>query len=131
MNIIHKHNYSPPTGQVFTQPSKTIPDHTMTIRELADRFARGLPLNGTASTPVYLGDTDVPNTAHMDLADKEDYLNEIRDKYNDLVKKEQAKEAQKQSDREAQLITKYEEAKKQLEALQGLKTGAVHGTNIT
>lgn len=52
-------------------PSLTIPDQSFTIKEILDRFARGLSFNG-AKVPVYNGEEEIPNVARMDLADIED-----------------------------------------------------------
>lgn len=37
----------PETAKVFTKPSATIPDQTMSIQEILKRHAHGLPLGGT------------------------------------------------------------------------------------
>lgn len=50
-------------------PSLTIPDQTLTVKQLMDRFSRGLPLDG-AKIPVYHGDEFIPDFEKMDLVDK-------------------------------------------------------------
>jgi hypothetical protein len=50
-----------------TMPSQTIPDQTMSIKEIFRRFAQGLPMEGQ-KVPVY-DDEYVPDVTKMDLAD--------------------------------------------------------------
>lgn len=53
--------------------STTIPDQSMSIKEILDRFARGLPLDGYR-VPVWDGEEDLPDFNRMDLADIENYM---------------------------------------------------------
>lgn len=55
-------------GETNTKPSLTVPDATMSLRELLDRYGRGLPVNG--SEPVYHGEeVELPNLRAMDLTE--------------------------------------------------------------
>lgn len=55
-------------------PDKTIPDATISIRELVTRFAQGLPMTGQR-VPVYNGEDDqFPDLDKMDLAERQEYL---------------------------------------------------------
>lgn len=84
----------PKQGEVFTMPSMTVPDQSLTVRELMDRFARGLPLGG-AKVPIWEGEDDnTPDFSKMDLSEIEDYqlqvqaeLEEIRERMNAKSKK--------------------------------------------
>lgn len=40
-------------GKVFTQPSQTIPDEAVSIRELFVKQAAGIPIQGTLLEPTY------------------------------------------------------------------------------
>lgn len=64
-----------------TLPSLTIPDETMSLREILDRYARGLPISG--NEPIYHVDDDgnpqhVPDFNHMDFADVQTYRENLR-----------------------------------------------------
>lgn len=63
-------SYTGAPGQKFTQPSLTVPDQTMTIRTIMERYARGLPIDGQ-KTPIY--DTENLSTGldprKLDLVD--------------------------------------------------------------
>lgn len=45
------------TGEVNTQPSQTLPDQTMSIPEILQRYARGLPIT-KGKVPIYQGEED-------------------------------------------------------------------------
>lgn len=68
--------------------SKTIPNQSMTARELIIRFASGLPLDG-AKVPIYEGDEEMPDIDKMDNIEREryyDHLREMRKEVEDRVK---------------------------------------------
>lgn len=85
-------------GQINEQPDMTIPDQSMTLRELLVRYAKGLPLEG-AKTPIWDGeegfDTD---PERLDLAEREELaekareeLKAISERVKDEVEKKKAK----------------------------------------
>jgi hypothetical protein len=90
-------------AEKFFQVSKTVPDQSMTVRELLERNKRGLPLTGEGH-PLYHGDEDYyPNLKTMDLSE----IAELRDsvqrdieqhraklkEYNDEIQKAEAERA--------------------------------------
>lgn len=97
----------PYQGEINDQPSATVPDQSMTVKEILNRFARGLPLGGQR-VPVFDGEEDdMPDIRTLDLAERQEMaenfkreLEEIRS--NDAKRKAriQAKKAEK-SDYEA------------------------------
>jgi hypothetical protein len=53
-------------------PSQTVPDQTMSIRELVRRYASGLPLGGSKE-PIYEGeDGDGIDPRRLDLAERQE-----------------------------------------------------------
>ena len=60
---------------VFTQPSETIPDQTLTIRQILDRYSRGIPMDIKVETWDENADIDdiLPNPKTMDLVDRQEY----------------------------------------------------------
>lgn len=66
MNYDHTEN----KGEQYTLPSLTTPDMSMTVRELAIRYAQGLPLKQNPNL-VYTGDTLLPDVRKMDLVEYE------------------------------------------------------------
>lgn len=62
-----------------SQPSLTIPDQTMSLRTILDRYARGMPLTGYAGAPVYDGEAELPDIRKMDLTELRDFKTKIQD----------------------------------------------------
>jgi len=59
----------PKNYKVFTEPSQTIPDQSLSIKEIMDRYAKGLPIGG-GLTPIYEEDeTSGINPRTLDLVD--------------------------------------------------------------
>jgi len=69
LNYQHKHH----KGEVNKKPSKTVPDQTMSIREILTRYAHGLPIEA-GKVPIYEGEDYTPDPRHMDLADRQTYM---------------------------------------------------------
>lgn len=96
-------NEFPKSGEVFTLPSMTIPDQALTVREIMDRYSRGLPLDGQR-VPIYEGEEEgMPDFRNMDLSEIEDYklavaqeLADIKKRLNDQMKKATTEEEVKQ-----------------------------------
>jgi hypothetical protein len=81
--IMHKvknslnYDYKDQLGEVNTLPSMTIPDQTMSIRTIVDRYTRGLPVTGF--TPVYEGeDYYIPDPKTLDLVERHEMAEQIK-----------------------------------------------------
>lgn len=83
-------------GEINTLPSLTVPDQSMSVQEILDRYARGLPIGGSR-VPIFDEEDDMPDTTHMDLADiqmlKETYADELQ-----IIEKKRSKRSQKPAD---------------------------------
>lgn len=75
-NWLNAHEF-PVKGEVNLEPSLTIPDESLSIREIIDRFSRGLGLNGVR-VPVYDPENDLPDPKYLDLADRQALAEEYR-----------------------------------------------------
>jgi hypothetical protein len=96
--IMHKvknslnYEYKDQMGEVNSLPSMTIPDQTMSIRTIVDRYARGLPI--TAFTPIYEGeDFYMPDPKTLDLVDRAELLESAKQEV-ESIKSRQWKETQ-------------------------------------
>jgi hypothetical protein len=86
------YEYKDQKGEVNTLPSMTIPDQTMSIRTIVDRYAKGLPV--TAFTPIYEGeDFYMPDPKTLDLVDRAELLESAKQEVESL-KSRQWKETQ-------------------------------------
>jgi len=84
MKIKHALNAKnfPVKGKVFTQPSQTVPDQSMSIKTILERYARGLPVGGRLDE-YYDEEDTLPNPLTLDLAERQElaelYTNEINE----------------------------------------------------
>lgn len=73
MKILNPLNYHERVKvyEISELPHMTVPDQTMSLRTILDRYARGLPVTGNDLEPKYY-DEEFPNVATLDLVDIED-----------------------------------------------------------
>lgn len=85
-------------GQENNQESKTVPDQSMTLRELLVRYAKGLPLEG-AKIPIWEGEEGFDiDPEKLDLAEREELAEKAREELkaiNERVKEEVEKKKAK------------------------------------
>lgn len=79
-------------GEIYTLPSLTIPDEGLTVPQILNNFTTGMPLK--SREPVYNGDEFIPDFLNMDLADREEYLEQVKETV--LSKTEELKALQMQ-----------------------------------
>lgn len=70
-------------GEVNLEPSLTIPDDALSIKEILDRYARGLPLGGER-VPVYNGEELIPDFDRMSTIDRMEWLQSNADYISSL-----------------------------------------------
>lgn len=92
-------------NEVNTLPSLTVPDETLTIREILIRYAKGLPISSSHREPIYNEDYDGENPMFLDLTEVDDLRDELQEKQqvlsknlktieNEKIKRKAKKEAQ-------------------------------------
>lgn len=97
-------------NETNTKPSVTIPDMSMSIRQIMDRYARGLPLGGIR-VPVYDGDEDFyPDPKTMDISERAEFIQQKREELAQLNR--DLEEKQKQNNEAATKLRKEEIEKK-------------------
>lgn len=85
-------------GQKNEQPSMTIPDQTMSLREILTRYAKGLPIDGE-KVPIWEGEEGFDiDPDKLDLAEREELaekareeLKAINERIKDAVNKKKSK----------------------------------------
>jgi hypothetical protein len=84
-NTLNANNFEK-NYKIFTQPSMTVPDQSMSIKTILERYARGLPVGGRLDE-YYEEEDDLPNPLTLDLAERQELeelykfeLNEINNK---------------------------------------------------
>lgn len=78
--------YTPYQGQLCLDPHLTVPDQTLTPKEIFDRHVTGRPIMGNVGDPQYLTDDEAEAFDFMnaDLAEKEEYLDRQRQRIDGL-----------------------------------------------
>ncbi|AXH77877.1 MAG: hypothetical protein [Microviridae sp.] len=79
-----------------TQPSMTVPDQAMPMREIMRRYASGLPI-AAGKVPIYEDpESDLPDLTNMDLADRQEYIEKAAQELKEVKQRLDEKEAEKQ-----------------------------------
>lgn len=71
------YSYFPPYYEVNEGVSLTVPDQTLTVSQILERYTRGLPLGG--KVPIYDEEDTLPDVRTLDLAE----LQELREQYEE------------------------------------------------
>lgn len=98
-------------GQSFTLPSMTIPDQTMSMRTIVDRFASGMPSN-IGRAVIYEDQNDPTsgiNPKTLDLADIEEMARRNKQTIEDLTKQVEDEREKRKQIHAAELAKKSEE----------------------
>lgn len=92
MKVLHNqldYKWEEQTYETNAQPSQTIPDQTMSIREIIERFANGGVIE--TFTPYYGEEEDfnemLPDPTKIDLADRQRFLEEISQEFKEWQEK--------------------------------------------
>lgn len=108
-------------------PSQTVPDQTMSIKEILDRYAKGLPLGGQR-VPIYEPDSNLPDPRKLDLADREalaeqytQELTEINQRIETLKQAKVDAERAAEEKREEEQFKRYQERLQAQQAAEGKK----------
>lgn len=93
----------PQDQQRFRSPSRTIPDQSMSVKEILNRYAKGLPLHSSKQVGEYYGDDQYyPDVAKLDLSEKQELYRATQARILELqklMKEEEAKKHQEEIDK--------------------------------
>lgn len=78
--------YFPKDPEIHNKPSRTVPDQTMPLRTLLDRYARGLPISGPSLHPVYHGEEFMPDVKRLDISE----IHELKTYVREQIQQQQA-----------------------------------------
>lgn len=85
--------YRPKSYQTFTEPSLAVPDQSLTIKEILNRYTKGLPVEGYKN-PTYNEESEGIRAKGLDLVDQQELKMSTAEKIEHLtteVKKAKAK----------------------------------------
>lgn len=109
----------PYKGEYNTQPSLTIPDQTMELSLLIDRFTRGLPI--TTFKPVYDETGDMPDPRRLDIAEYNEMRKNAALELQRLTQEKEQRERQEIENQQNELINqRVEEEIKKRQNVQNL-----------
>lgn len=76
-------------------PHQTIPDQSMSIQEIFERYARGIPFEA-GRVPIYNGEEDdLPDPWTLDLSEQAEMRSEVSQELENIKKKDAAYKASK------------------------------------
>lgn len=108
-NMLNAHEFAT-KGELNTLPSLAIPDQAMTMQELLDRQARGIPMVGE-KFPIYYGEEDIlPDFRHMDLAD----IQEHREMLAERIQQQREELAAQDEERKREDIQKWDDLRRDI-----------------
>lgn len=84
--------------EINTMPSMTIPDQTMSIRQIVERFAKGLPVDGLRE-PIWDIDNDLPDFNTLDLAERQELAQHYQSELENLNKRLKSTNVDKNNER--------------------------------
>jgi len=74
----------PKKYKAFTQPSLTIPDQTMSLKTILERYSRGLPIGGRLDE-YYDEEDDLPDPRTLDLAERQELAEQYKNEINEVI----------------------------------------------
>lgn len=120
--IITKQNRPETRSRRFTLPSKAVPDQTMSLKTLVNKYVRGLPISAPDLKGIYTGDDLAKEFNKLDYAEQEEMnlrlseeLTTLKDTFaanEERKRKETQENALKQTSRLEELEKKLAELTK-------------------
>lgn len=104
------HNYKPVTGQINEEPSQTVVGETWTIKELVERYQRGMDVPSVEPNYVDVQDIEQINAVfrkHLDLTDLDNLRNQV------AILTKTVEEAQAQQEQIVETITPTVDSKEE------------------
>lgn len=95
--------------------SMTIPDQSLSVKQIMDRYARGLPLEG-AKVPIYDEGEELPDWNRMDLVEKAEAIEDAKQEVKDISAKYKQEQQEKHNKKTKELDDKFNKEKKDREA---------------
>jgi len=69
------------TGETKQMPSKTLPNRSLSVKQILERYAKGLPITGNNNVPIYYGeDIQMPDLDKLDLSERHEILMQARER---------------------------------------------------
>ena len=69
--------------KTFSLPSLTVPDQTMSVRTILERYSRGLPVGGRLDI-IYDEENDLPDPRTLDLSERQELADKYKKEINEI-----------------------------------------------
>ena len=109
----------PETGEVKPMPSCTVPDQTVSIKEIVDRSRKGQIVSG-ALKAVYDPNDQMPDPRSLDYVERQEMLEFAEQQLSDLKARQEQRKSAKAL-KKAQEKAEFEAFQKNLKALREAK----------
>lgn len=110
MKYVSKAITRPVKGQSEFGPVLVLPNQALSLSEILQRFTRGEPIAIGKETSYHESEDDLEKVSHLDLVDREEFVNKLRSTKKEYEKQEKLKE-----------ITQREAIRKKLEEEEAAK----------
>jgi len=77
---------------------QVVPNQALSLQEILERFTKGEPLEVGRDVQYHESDDDLEKVSHMDLVDKQEYMDKLKQTQKDYESQEKRK-AQKERER--------------------------------
>lgn len=91
--VLRKHTYEVRPGEVFPDPSMTVPDQALPLKKILSDYTRGV-MPASIRNPEYHGDEYVPDLKTMDLSELADYVQDVRNEMIELENEQKRRKAE-------------------------------------
>ena len=105
--------------QIFTQPSLAVPDQTIPIKTMVQRYAKGMPFNVPNLKGIYTDDEPAVDFNKLDLVEQDELFTSVLSEHKeirDTIRREQQEklaEARKTAENNEALKKELEQLKAQ------------------
>lgn len=90
-----------------------VPNQSLSLEEIISRFTRGEALAIGRETSYHESDDDLEKVSTMDLVDKEEYVNKLKETQKEYDKQEKRKKSKLEEKLRAEALAKIEAEEKQ------------------
>lgn len=105
-----RENAKPSTPEINTGESQTIPDASISMRQIIDRFQRGIPVTRSLRQPVYNENFDYPDNMQFDdihnaKLEQLEKIEKLKIRKNEIEKIKQAQKANDDAKKESNQLS--------------------------
>lgn len=78
------YRHKPKNHRKMDSRSMTIPDMSLTLQQILDRYSRGLPVTGQNAVPIWDEDDTTPDIRTLDLTERMDMAQQFRNELSQI-----------------------------------------------